>query len=230
MLVFFPSYEFMEDCKKCWQNYGIWQRIEEQKPICLETKTKDDFHVENKQFSVYIKEQKGAIFMAVLRAKISEGIDFADMYGRAVLIVGVPLAPYDDPKIKLKQKYLNGNRTIENKMHSGEEWYNLIAIRAVNQAIGRVIRHKNDYGAILLCDFRFNLQQNQRGISPWIQGHLSRQTAYQFDEIMQEITTFFMKAKEKVGKRTIIHTHIKLLSSFPCTEVLILLAFSAARI
>ena len=29
------------------------------------------------------------------------------------------------------------------------------AMRAVNQAVGRVIRHKHDYGAIILADERF---------------------------------------------------------------------------
>ena len=35
---------------------------------------------------------------------------------------------------------------------SGQDWYQQQALRAVNQAIGRVIRHRGDYGAILLCD------------------------------------------------------------------------------
>ena len=37
---------------------------------------------------------------------------------------------------------------------SGEEWYKQQASRAVNQAVGRVIRHRHDYGAIILCDER----------------------------------------------------------------------------
>lgn len=38
---------------------------------------------------------------------------------------------------------------------TGETWYTQQASRAVNQAIGRVIRHRHDYGAIILCDDRF---------------------------------------------------------------------------
>lgn len=39
-------------------------------------------------------------------------------------------------------------------MLRGGEWYTQQASRAVNQAVGRVIRHRNDYGAIILCDER----------------------------------------------------------------------------
>ena len=38
---------------------------------------------------------------------------------------------------------------------TGEAWYVQQASRAVNQAMGRVIRHRHDYGAIILCDERF---------------------------------------------------------------------------
>lgn len=37
---------------------------------------------------------------------------------------------------------------------TGEEWYSQQASRAVNQAVGRVIRHRHDYGAIIFCDER----------------------------------------------------------------------------
>lgn len=37
---------------------------------------------------------------------------------------------------------------------SGHDWYRQQASRTVNQAIGRVIRHRHDYGAVFLCDHR----------------------------------------------------------------------------
>ena len=37
---------------------------------------------------------------------------------------------------------------------SGEDWYSQQASRAVNQAVGRVIRHRYDYGAIIFLDER----------------------------------------------------------------------------
>ena len=40
---------------------------------------------------------------------------------------------------------------------TGDQWYTQQALRAVNQGMGRVIRHRHDYGAIILCDDRFNV-------------------------------------------------------------------------
>ena len=44
------------------------------------------------------------------------------------------------------------------KSLSGRDWYQQQAYRAVNQAVGRVIRHRMDYGAIILCDERWGSQ------------------------------------------------------------------------
>ncbi len=38
----------------------------------------------------------------------------------------------------------------------GDAWYKQQASRAVNQAVGRVIRHRRDFGAIILCDERWS--------------------------------------------------------------------------
>lgn len=51
---------------------------------------------------------------------------------------------------------------------NGEAWYAQSASRAVNQAIGRVIRHKNDWGAIFFLDDRFVRSQQQAQLSGWV--------------------------------------------------------------
>ena len=50
---------------------------------------------------------------------------------------------------------------------SGEQWYSQQAFRALNQALGRCIRHRGDYGAIMLVDERFRQPRSQLGLSRW---------------------------------------------------------------
>lgn len=52
---------------------------------------------------------KGAIFMGVCRGKVSEGLDFIDANGRAVIIIGLPFPPLKDPRVVLKRQYLDRN-------------------------------------------------------------------------------------------------------------------------
>ncbi|XP_031629001.1 regulator of telomere elongation helicase 1 homolog [Contarinia nasturtii] len=199
LLVFFPSYFVMNKCKTVWQEQGVWSSIDQKKQVFVEPQTKEAFVTTMTDYYAKINapNSKGAIFMAVCRGKVSEGLDFADMFGRAVIITGLPYPPFKDPKVILKKKYLNENRTRENELLSGDDWYFLEASRAVNQAIGRVIRHKNDYGAILLCDTRFHNPRQKGQLSRWIQGHLNNQNSNQpFGQMIGELARFFRNAEK----------------------------------
>uniref|UniRef100_A0A2Z5TRQ6 Putative regulator of telomere elongation helicase 1-like protein n=1 Tax=Reticulitermes speratus TaxID=60591 RepID=A0A2Z5TRQ6_9NEOP len=137
---------------------------------------------------------RGACYMAVARGKVSEGLDFMDVNGRAVIVTGVPYPPLMDTYIKLKRSYLkeisvkNGNKCM-----TADEWYLLQATRALNQSIGRVIRHKDDYGAILLCDQRFEGLSFKTALSSWIRPHMKKQTS--FGSMIRELRHFFVTAE-----------------------------------
>ncbi|XP_058062041.1 LOW QUALITY PROTEIN: regulator of telomere elongation helicase 1 homolog [Anopheles bellator] len=197
LLVFFPSYTLLNKCVEEWQKSGIWAQINRRKPIFIEPRGKDSFNSTMNEYYAKINdpETKGAIFMAVCRGKVSEGLDFSDNNGRAVMITGLPFPPLMDARVVLKKQYLNVNRTRENEMITGDEWYSLEAARAVNQAIGRVIRHRHDFGAILLCDSRFQNSYQQMQLSSWIRGHLNAATSGGgFGVVIGELARFFRAA------------------------------------
>jgi len=133
----------------------------------------------------------GAIFFAVCRGKVSEGLDFADRAGRAVIVTGMPFATPTDPKVRLKREYLDkqGTPSKNIKMLTGNEWYLQQAARAVNQAVGRVIRHRHDYGAIIYCDERFAWPSYQSQMSYWLRPYIKCYSKY--GEVVQGLTRFF---------------------------------------
>ncbi|OWF51735.1 Regulator of telomere elongation helicase 1 [Mizuhopecten yessoensis] len=137
----------------------------------------------------------GAIFVAVCRGKVSEGLDFSDINGRAVIITGLPYPPRMDPKVKLKMEFLDemkGKQTYQTL--TGNDWYKQQASRAVNQAIGRVIRHRHDYGAIILCDTRFSYENSVKQLPIWVRPHVNKYNS--FGQSLKDIMVFF-KAAEK---------------------------------
>lgn len=199
LLIFFPSYPIMQKCSQHWQAEGIWSNICQNKPIFMEPKEKEAFNTAMTEFYAKISDptQKGAIFMGVCRGKVSEGLDFADMNGRAVIIIGLPYPPLKDPRIVLKKRYLDICHAKDKEFLIGNEWYSLEASRAVNQAIGRVIRHKSDYGAIILMDSRFNSPKVKSQMSMWLRKHIK--LVNNFGEIIRDLRSFYQNAEAKVS-------------------------------
>jgi Rad3-related DNA helicase len=94
----------------------------------------------------------GALLFAVFRGRASEGMDFSDERARAVMCLGIPYPGSREPSVELKREY----NTQSGKTLSGSAWYSLQAVRAVNQAVGRCVRHARDYGAVIILDSRFD--------------------------------------------------------------------------
>ena len=55
---------------------------------------------------------------------------------------------------------------------AARDFYENACMRAVNQSIGRAIRHRADYAAIVLVDRRFSTDRIKKKLPGWIQGGL----------------------------------------------------------
>ncbi|XP_077442321.1 regulator of telomere elongation helicase 1 isoform X2 [Vanacampus margaritifer] len=201
LLLFFPSFYLMEKTLEFWRDNGHANRIESVKPMFVEPKGKGAFSeaMEGYYNKVNDSQSRGGIFAAVCRGKVSEGLDFADTFGRGVIITGVPFPPKMDPRINLKMQFLdemNQRKLLVpgQKVLTGWEWYREQGFRAVNQAIGRVIRHKDDYGAIFLCDQRFKNGDAQSHLPSWVRPYVRFYD--NFGNIVRDVCQFFRVAQK----------------------------------
>ncbi|VVA92007.1 unnamed protein product [Arabis nemorensis] len=97
--------------------------------------------------------------------------------------------------VELKRKYNDAYITSKNLL-GGSEWYCQQAYRALNQAAGRCIRHRFDYGAIIFLDERYRQQRNRVSISKWLRQSINLYD--NFEESMQGLKAFFNTVKERV--------------------------------
>lgn len=167
MLIFFPSYMMLKQFYELWEQHGIIKRLERLKGVYQEPRESSHYKFVIAAFyqDVY---KKGAMIFAVCRGKISEGLDFSDDAARAVILVGIPYPMTVDPKTILKKHYLDTHKSGL----TGSQWYCQQATRATNQSIGRVIRHIQDYGNIILIDKRFDTPQQKDSITSWLRDSL----------------------------------------------------------
>eukprot|EP00794_Sanderia_malayensis_P014307 gene14307-15796_t len=161
VLCFFASYSLMDKLKKRWMLTGLWEAISRKKVIYSEPRGSDRFDGDG-------CSTDGALLLAVCRGKISEGLDFSDNNARAVITIGIPFPDFKDMQVELKRKY-NNEHCRSRGLLNGSEWYEIQAYRALNQALGRCIRHRKDWGAILLVDERFGRSAKYKnGLSKWV--------------------------------------------------------------
>uniref|UniRef100_A0A667WJ51 Regulator of telomere elongation helicase 1 n=1 Tax=Myripristis murdjan TaxID=586833 RepID=A0A667WJ51_9TELE len=207
LLVFFPSYPVMEKTLEFWRANGHASRIDTIKPMFIEPRGKGTFTevIDGYYSKINDPVSKGGSFFAVCRGKASEGLDFADTFGRGVIITGLPFPPKLDPRVILKMQFLDDmcrKKVPGMKYLSGQVWYKQQAFRAVNQAIGRVIRHREDYGAIFLCDERFKNSGARDQLPSWLKPHLRQYD--NFGYLVRDVTQFFRVAQKLVCFRSVI--------------------------
>uniref|UniRef100_A0A2K6RE63 DEAD/H-box helicase 11 n=1 Tax=Rhinopithecus roxellana TaxID=61622 RepID=A0A2K6RE63_RHIRO len=115
----------------------------------------------------------GALLLSVVGGKMSEGINFSDNLGRCVVMVGMPFPNIRSPELQEKMAYLD--QTLPRAPGQAPPGKNLVenlCMKAVNQSIGRAIRHQKDFASIVLLDQRYARPPVLAKLPAWIRARV----------------------------------------------------------
>ncbi|XP_021298743.1 ATP-dependent DNA helicase DDX11 isoform X2 [Herrania umbratica] len=232
IVVFLSSFEYEGQVYDAWKTSGILERLMKKKYIFREPRKNTEVEVILKEYKEAIDNpapRSGAILLAVVGGKISEGINFSDGMGRCIVMVGLPYPSPSDIELLERVKHIEGlgdSSTMKSlKLSSseeynrgdiqaafnilrsctcrGKEYYENLCMKAVNQSIGRAIRHINDYAAILLVDIRYASDSSKRSFShpssklpQWIKDRLASATN-NYGEVHKLLHHFFKLNKNR---------------------------------
>ncbi|ORY98222.1 helicase C-terminal domain-domain-containing protein [Syncephalastrum racemosum] len=216
VLCFMPSYSSLDKMLERWKNTGVYKKLAKKKYIFREPnghKSKEVFEVLLKSYYQRIQEvengihdasdnpenedneKDGALLFAVYRGKVSEGIDFTDNNCRAVVSLGIPFPNYKDQLVELKRDYNSQRKKRGDLVLDGHDWYRAQAFRAMNQALGRCIRHSRDWGAVILLESRLAHAQNKSQLSKWVRPLCIDRT--DFNSAMMDLTLFSEQQQQR---------------------------------
>lgn len=176
MVCFFPSYDYEQLCYNRWNHVGVISKIETKyKQVFREPRQANHVKLILDEYSNAIEKNKdtgrGAILFSVVGGKMSEGINFNDDLGRCIVMIGLPYPNIKSGELQQKMSYYD--KTCKNQPNAGQLYYENLCIKGINQSIGRAVRHKNDYSAIILLDRRYSSKnQIRNGLPSWMRNSL----------------------------------------------------------
>ncbi|EUC39179.1 hypothetical protein COCCADRAFT_31902 [Bipolaris zeicola 26-R-13] len=195
VVVFFPSYSYLDTCIAAWKrlkpsqsNITLWDTFKNSKPVFLEQRSQQNIDTSSavkeaavdsvlNAYSAAIASGngRGALLFAVIGGTLSEGINFSDALGRGVVVVGLPFPNAHSAEWKAKMQYIAAKEAKNggDGKAAAREFYENACMRSVNQCVGRAIRHKGDYAAILMLDRRYGSKRIQDKLPKWIRGSLT---------------------------------------------------------
>ncbi|KAI0279235.1 helicase C-terminal domain-containing protein [Russula aff. rugulosa BPL654] len=213
MVVFLPSYKTLEKVKNLWDEKGIMGSIGIRKGfgrvlivIQVFIESTGDVHELLTQYAEEIRSNpKGALLLAVVGAKLSEGLNFSDDLARMVMVIGLPFANLGSAELQERLKHadrLAGGEVVVPKSSNstygygaaGKELYENMCMNSVNQSIGRAIRHKNDWSMLVLVDTRYQSERIHSKLPGWIGKSLVMTQS--FGQAIKTASQFFASKRE----------------------------------
>uniref|UniRef100_A0A3Q2Y8N9 DEAD/H (Asp-Glu-Ala-Asp/His) box helicase 11 n=1 Tax=Hippocampus comes TaxID=109280 RepID=A0A3Q2Y8N9_HIPCM len=184
VVCFFPSYEYSRRVVAHWESAGVLTRLANKKKIFQEPKKANQVEQVLSEFSRCIQVKNrggsltGALLFSVVGGKMSEGINFSDDLGRCVVMVGMPYPNIKSPELHEKMSYLDKHLTHSGGKSPGQALIENLCMKAVNQSIGRAIRHRSDYSSIVLCDRRYSRPATLTKLPAWIRSRTSTHQSF----------------------------------------------------
>ncbi|XP_035012244.1 ATP-dependent DNA helicase DDX11 isoform X1 [Hippoglossus stenolepis] len=185
VVCFFPSYEYSRRMVSHWEASGALTRLANKKKIFQEPKKANQVEQVLSDFSRCIQRcalggggLTGALLFSVVGGKMSEGINFSDDLGRCVVMVGMPYPNIKSPELQEKMSYLDKHMPHSGGRSPGQALIENLCMKAVNQSIGRAIRHRGDYSSIVLCDRRYSRAATLSKLPTWIKDRTSTCTSF----------------------------------------------------
>ncbi|KAG8957316.1 ATP-dependent DNA helicase chl1 [Tulasnella sp. 419] len=207
MVVFVPSYSFLNVVKQIWEEAGTLTKLGLKKKILFEPQESSEVENVLRDYasavgsggsSEQVTKTSGALLFAVVGAKLSEGLNFTDDLARAVVIVGLPFANLGSVELKERMKYVtelekkSGGSSTGTK-DAGMELYENLCMKAVNQSIGRAIRHKGDWASLILVDSRYSSRRIRDKLPKWIGKDVV--VTEKFGQVIKELAGFYRSKK-----------------------------------
>lgn len=203
IVCFLPSYDYEQACFKRWTQNGIITKIEvRSKHVFREPRQATQSKAIFEEYARTIEKGKGAgrgaLLFCVVGGKMSEGINFNDDLGRCIVMIGLPYANIKSGELQQKMSYYDRacKKSSPSSVSPGQQYYENLCVKGINQSIGRAIRHRNDYAAIILLDRRYSMKSSiKSGLSGWMRkSHFEYE---RFGPMFSELKAFFNEIESK---------------------------------
>ena len=122
---------------------------------------------------------RAGVLFAVCGGKWSEGLDYRGEMLSGAMVVGLPLAPFNEVR-KMIISYFRKKFGDEGEFIS----YTLPAINRAQQALGRVLRTPEDRGVLVLSEGRFLEGKIRSRLPSWMREELVPVNAEDFGGVL----------------------------------------------
>lgn len=173
LAIYFPSYQVLELFSR------LPSAVARKKKVFLEPRDARNAEEALREFLSLPGTGESGLLLAVCGGKWSEGLDYRGDLLQGAMVIGLPLAPFNQVRKMVIEYY---------RRRFGDEGeflcYTLPAINRAQQALGRVLRTPDDRGVLVLGERRFLEGRVNKGLPKWMRDEMRACNQKEFGELI----------------------------------------------